>query len=249
MSPTDERDEHAKLADDAVDRALRADAEQWRASHRAPSLDDAVRRLDDHGAAGRTGWWRVVAVAAAVLVLLGGAVGVLGRRTQPHGAATPMSNPARPSTAGNESPTTPLAASGAATLTRPPDGFVERRPSDRPPVAGNPTGPGADPVAIRYWAGPHPGESLLLLVGSGTAPTPPGGETVTVRGHRAQLEDIVCASLPSACTSTTVSWNEGAGQYVMVVYGGPGRDSPDGPGLSRAAVLAAAGSYTPGGPG
>ena len=74
--------------DDRLEQALAEDAQRWRDDFAPPALATAMARLDlgdqESSAAparmprGR-GWWRPLAVAAAVLLVVGGVVGLLRR--------------------------------------------------------------------------------------------------------------------------------------------------------------------------
>lgn len=249
-------------------RLLDDEGARWRAGYQPPSFDDAVRRLGLSseapagprvrriGARGRgPGWWRPLAVAAAVLVLVGGAVGVLStaRRAQ-------HPTPAAPSSATTTSATTTStgAATSAATattgplpgLTMLPAGFAYWPHEVRQYSAGS----GASGVVTSR---PLPeGEKERLYTRGGVADEregivldvlTPGAEhlqpNVVVRGRPAQLVREACGATPG-CTRIIVVWVEASGSRVQVRYDGPPAGSSPAP-LTVDQVLTAARSFEP----
>ena len=228
MSPTDAHD----LTDDAVERALHADAEQWRVSHAVPSLDDAVRRLvaeDGAPARRRTGWWRPLAVAAAVLLLIGGAVTVMGvrRQTPPPPASTTTAEPAQFS---------------AGTLTVP-GGFVE--------ASGHVVSPadaiiGAVLPRAAAYGGAFVGQQARdrdVERAHARVPHPhgdrPGRQAAT--GVEASPPTVDSSVWPDGSV-TTVTWVAG-GRDLTLVYSGPVRERRKAGPSPRQEVVAIAQTY------
>ncbi len=173
--------------EDRLLRLLDDEGARWRAGYQPPSFDDAVRRLalpgdkgadldDEHEAPTpaevHVGWWRPALIAAAVLVLVGGALGAVAvspgatrsspgrtaRRFATRGRASPpsrgcrpgsLSRPARP--AGADSPH----GCGAAAAAR-------RIPDERPLLGGH----------LRGSASRSPGVHETLVLRAGVAPRP-----------------------------------------------------------------------------
>ena len=269
-------------ADDRLERLLQEDGQRWRDGVVVPSLDDALRPLALPGAEGARsgdrptashssrqahGWWRPLAVAAAVLVLVGTAGVVASSVRGREGAAAPgpatgvtappsVGPTSAPSAGDDEAAGLPLPG-----LTRLPPGFAYWREvlvgsssaqsdggaTSAAAATSQPLPPGE--VGRVYTLGgdgatESAGVIALLVQPDTLSGTDAGRSTDVVRGHPAFVRDTGCDAAGARC-SINVGWAEGDGRMVVLRYSGPSHASGRSA-LTRAQVLDLARSYRPG---
>ncbi|GAA1879336.1 hypothetical protein [Lapillicoccus jejuensis] len=234
--PTEIHDRTDSVVEDRLRRLLDDEGARFRAGYEPPSFDDAVRRLalpgdegawidDPHEAppvsTPRVDWWRPALIAAAVLVLVGGVVGVALRSGSVHGL--PADGPG-----------------GAPRLTAPPAGFhlVEGAPAAGvlDATASLTSASSGDTSSVTY-VGPRAlpsGEHETLVLTATRASQPlvdlpddvaggigtSAGVLGLVRGHVATVRTGSCAGV-SGCQSIDVAWAETADEGITLSYAGP----------------------------